>query len=137
MSDAKILDFQAHKKAQKPAKDAELNASVSRHPAGKMKPVEPTKPEQVKLNPTPDVRDFIHLSLKDAVSPGISMTNVEEIEYHLHRLDAILDHATAFMSDTDAARLVKGIKNALHATAEVSYFEGLAEGYTADDDDLE
>lgn len=137
MSDAKILDFQAHKKTQKPINDAELNASVSRHPAGKMKPFEPTKPEQVKMNPDPNIREFIHLSIKDAVAPGISMTNVEEIEYHLHRLDAVLEHATAFMSDTDTARLVKSIKNALHATAEVSYFEGLAEGYTADDDDLE
>lgn len=129
MSESKVVDFQSRRRTKQ--RETELDASVSRHPAGKMKPAA----EPVKQNT--ETRELIHLSLKDAVAPGMAMTNVEEIEYRLQRLDAVLEHSLAFMSDTDAARLVKHIKEAIHSTAEVSYFEGLAEGYTANDDDLE
>lgn len=129
MSETKVVDFQARR--QNKQRETELDASVSRHPAGKMKPAT----EPVKQNT--ETRELIHLSLQDAIAPGMAMTNIEEIEYRLQRLDAVLEHSVTFMSDTDAARLVKHIKEAIHSTAEVSYFEGLAEGYTADDNDLE
>lgn len=128
MSDAKILDFQARRQSKQ--QDTELNASVSRHPAGKLRPVASAP---VKQNT--ETREFVHLSLKDAVAPGMAVTNIEEIEYKLQRLDAVLEHSSAFMSAPDFALLVRSIKEAVKSTAEVSYFEGLAEGYTANDED--
>lgn len=93
-----------------------LDASVKRHPAkgNTPAPVEPA-----------------YIATKDILPAGMQTTNIDEIEYRIQRLDAVLAHMGAQNSPADMKRLVKHIKEAMYSTAEITYFEGLAEGYTS------
>jgi hypothetical protein len=95
---------------------ASLEASVKRHPAKGGTPV-------------PETPAFI--AAKDILPAGMQTTNIDEIEYRIQRLDAVLAHMGAQNSPADMKRLVKHIKEAMYSTAEITYFEGLAEGYTS------
>lgn len=93
-----------------------LEASVKRHPAKGKTPI-PVEPA--------------FIAAKDILPAGMQTTNIDEIEYRIQRLDAVLAHMGAQNSPADMKRLVKHIKEALYSTAEITYFEGLAEGYTS------
>lgn len=106
-----------------PLKDTSgLDASVRRHPAKGNNPVEATP---------------AFIAAKDILPAGMQTTNIEEIEYRIQRLDAVLAHMGAQNSPADMKRLVKHIKEAMYSTAEITYFEGLAEGYTSYEDEEE
>lgn len=102
------------------AKD--LNASVSRHPAGK---------SQSTSIPAETNVDYDYIGVKQILPAGMQTTNIEEIDYRIQRLDAVLSSIATRTSETDMARLSQFIKEALVTTAEITYFEGLAEGYTS------
>lgn len=96
----------------------EIKAAVKRHPAG-----------NALTGSTDD--DHVYLGTKEILPAGIQTINLEEINYRVKRLDAVLAHMGAQNSPADMKRLVKHIKEAMYTTAELTYFEGLAEGYTS------
>lgn len=100
----------------------ELEASVSRHPAGNAKT--PSAPIEEDVN-------YAYIGVKDVLPAGMQTTNIAEIDYRIQRLDAALLSVASRTSETDMARLTQFIKEALVTTAEITYFEGLAEGYTS------
>ena len=102
-----------------------LDASVSRHPAGKASSAPPT------VSATEDIADYDFIGVKQIIPAGMQTSNIEEIDYRIRRLDAVLASVAQRTSQTDMARLTQFIKEALVTTAEITYFEGLAEGYTS------
>lgn len=101
---------------------SELNASVSRHPAGKA---------QVPTPPAEEEATYAYIGVHQVLPAGMQTSNIQEIDYRIQRLDAVLKSVASRTSETDMARLTQFIKEALVTTAEITYFEGLAEGYTS------
>lgn len=99
-----------------------LDASVTRHPAGKQQNPEPA---------TPETPDYDYIGVSQILPAGMQTTNIEEIDYRIKRLDAVLENLAYKVSETDMKRLTTFIREALVSTAEITYFEGLAEGYTS------
>lgn len=99
-----------------------LDASVSRHPAGKAK---------APAAPVEEDASYDFIGVKQILPAGMQTTNIDEIDYRIQRLDAVLASISSRTSETDMARLTQFIREALVTTAEITYFEGLAEGYTS------
>lgn len=119
---ADIIAFPQDRSNRKKENDPSgLDASVSRHPAGKAKPVTPEAPSD----------DFSFIGVRQILPAGMETTNIKEIDYHINRLDVVMQSVAGRTSSTDMAMLAKYIRQALITTAEITYFEGLAEGYTS------
>jgi hypothetical protein len=112
------------KKVSDKEESAALDASISRHPAGNSRP--PVAPPVAE-----NTVDHEYIGVKQILPAGMMTTNIEEIDYRIQRLDAVLSSVAQRTSQTDMARLTQFIKEALVTTAEITYFEGLAEGYTS------
>lgn len=124
MTDNVISFPQGRTSKKSSAEMTELDASVSRHPAGKARA---QAPEPVPEN----IVDYDYIGVKQVIPAGMQTTNIEEIDYRIKRLDAVLSSVAQRTSQTDMARLTQYIREALVTTAEITYFEGLAEGYTS------
>lgn len=102
--------------------EAALDASISRHPAGNAKtPVMETDLEA----------PYSYIGVKQILPAGMQVTNIQEIDYRIRRLDVALENLSQRTSETDMARITQFIREALVTTGEITYFEGLAEGYTS------
>lgn len=128
---ARIIDFPMDRinipgdKTKAKPKDKSLNGSMSRHPSK----VAPKKPSTASENA------FINLS--DVLAKGMLDTNTEEVAYHLDRLDVILTHFTSKLNPEELAMMTRDLTKAMATLSELSYNEGLAEGYFAGDEDRE
>lgn len=112
----------AAKSKENSSNNSALDASVTRHPAGKQSKQEVSSPE---------FADYDYIGVSQILPAGMQTSNIEEIDYRIKRLDAVLENLSAKVSETDMKRLATFIREALVSTAEITYFEGLAEGYTS------